>query len=303
MVATRPTGRWPEPGLPANATQRGTVSSRPSQAQRGLAPPPRRTAKPARPPAPKRIAFEEGDTILGHTPKPAPRGQAKTVPKYRATDEPGDFEKPLPHKQDWPGLYPSFELRGPDPKTSDAGQAVAFWLKTHRSEIVDAARRWRIDRRAIAGAIAWEALQNPSSHSARASGPAKVHAWDFPDNPVTPIRRWAISWVDAVELSGRLPRRTLAEREAILATPQGAIEYIGAIMDVAASTAEFHGWDVREQPAILAYAFHARNLVTWNDTVENKQPSDDFQLPRHLMGGWVADHLPYLEQIVGSGFR
>ena len=44
-----------------------------------------------------------------------------------------------------------------------AEMRVLAWLQEHRHEITTAERRFRADRRAIAGAIAWEALQNVKS--------------------------------------------------------------------------------------------------------------------------------------------
>ena len=43
---------------------------------------------------------------------------------------------------------------------SEAELQVMSWLQTNLQDIIAAEQRWRIDRRAIAGAIAWEALMN-----------------------------------------------------------------------------------------------------------------------------------------------
>src|SRR5262249_33430133 len=54
---------------------------------------------------------------------------------------------------------------------------VLSWLQMHRGEIAAAEATFRVDRRAIAAAIAWEALENRNMpFSARAEGPGKVHA-------------------------------------------------------------------------------------------------------------------------------
>src|ERR1700761_5235332 len=38
---------------------------------------------------------------------------------------------------------------------------VLAWMRDHRDDIAGAERRFEVDRRAIAGAIAWEAIENP----------------------------------------------------------------------------------------------------------------------------------------------
>src|SRR5207245_9453123 len=99
----------------------------------------------------------------------------------------------------WPGNYPSFELQGPDPKTSSPEAAVNYWLQLHSAEIATSEQQWNVDRRAIAGAIAWEALQNPLNVSFRASGPGKPHAYSWSGPP---------QWTQVVEIMHpeRFPR-------------------------------------------------------------------------------------------------
>lgn len=58
-------------------------------------------------------------------------------------------------------------------------KAVLSWLQHYAPDIIAAEKLWHVDRRAIAGAIAWEALQNPDSFiklSLFGAGPGKVHA-------------------------------------------------------------------------------------------------------------------------------
>jgi len=58
-----------------------------------------------------------------------------------------------------------------------------------------------IDRRAIAGVIAWEALKNLRTFSPRSVGPGKVHLWEVKGNVVAEV----------VEDLGYLPLRTYKE--------------------------------------------------------------------------------------------
>ena len=80
--------------------------------------------------------------------------------------------------------YPSFELRGPEPpkEAKTAREKAAFWLSLHKEEIANAEANWNVSRIAIAGVIAWEALQNPQAFSVSSSGPGKMHLhgnWAF----------------------------------------------------------------------------------------------------------------------------
>ena len=81
-------------------------------------------------------------------------------------------------KKNDPGV--SFELqdarrpeRGELEKLGFATESEArvfLWLQEHASEIMAAETRFRVDRRAIAGAIAWEALENVRSNLTSAAG-------------------------------------------------------------------------------------------------------------------------------------
>src|ERR1700741_1282372 len=89
-----------------------------------------------------------------------------------------------------PGLLPgpkhqSFELGAsfmPVPTTlclnPDEMQVLA-WLRAFKPNIVDAERTFGVDRRAIAGAIAWEMLKNPRGRGLRAVGAGKVHLFNY----------------------------------------------------------------------------------------------------------------------------
>ena len=94
----------------------------------------------------------------------------------------------------------------------------------------------------------------------------------------------------------------LFTRREILATPQGEITYIAAIMDLTAETNESHRWKVRDQPGVLTYAFHARTLLEWTRTVRQKPHNELFQLLSGMMSGWVSDNLGYLQAAVGSEY-
>jgi len=77
----------------------------------------------------------------------------------------------------------SFELQTNSPLADTRADRVELWLRRYRDTINTEAAHFRIDPRAVAGAIAWEALFNvavtePYFTSFRAVGPGKVHVTD-----------------------------------------------------------------------------------------------------------------------------
>jgi hypothetical protein len=86
--------------------------------------------------------------------------------------------------------YGSFELRGPRPPSLVPRDAVAYWLRQHKNEITRAESKWHVSRLAIAGAIAWEALENPEAGSFKAVSPGKIHLVD---------ENGEVTWSEALE--------------------------------------------------------------------------------------------------------
>ena len=104
---------------------------------------------------------------------------------------------------------------------------VMAWLSTHRFLFRDAETQFNIDRRAIAGAIAAEALYDIKPSWAlmpRAVGLGKVHYREYWTSEGDPVAKQA-------EDLGLLPKVTMTRRRQILATDEGAVRYIAAIMD------------------------------------------------------------------------
>lgn len=182
----------------------------------------------------------------------------------------------------------SWEVDKTAPAARTPAQRVSRWIRSHESEIAAAESAYQVDRRAIAGAIAWEALMNVK-WSARAYGPGKVHAWTWSGKTVA----------EEVEAKGDLPKKTRSEREEILATPGGSITYIAAIMNAGAEIAEKHGYNIRRNPPILCFFFNAMDLPKWEAHLAAKKPGDPLE-PGPKMGGWVAENMKYLEDTVGK---
>ena len=173
---------------------------------------------------------------------------------------------------------------------------VLAWLQKHQAEIASAAKKFNIDRRAIAGAIAWEAIVQVKSSSVRAVGPGKAHSWEFR----------GMAAVDEVEKLGYMPRSGSEERQReLLETPAGAAEYIGAIMAACADISARHGLDIRNDPGVLTTIYQGWRPSDWEEHMDDKAASHPKGTPwprptvANPMGIWVDQHLPYLAEAVG----
>ncbi|MCR8557635.1 DUF4157 domain-containing protein [Mucilaginibacter sp. BJC16-A38] len=189
----------------------------------------------------------------------------------------------------------SFELSATATVGSTPKEKVKNWMISNLSLIVAAESKWRIDRRAIAGAIAWEALENAMSSSFRAVGPGKVHykssPWPYKEGD--PVSK-------EVEDRGYLPQQTMDDRKALLKTTSGSIEYIGAIMDAFADLATGAGYNIRCEPALLCTFYNGFDLPKAEALFKTKKSPAPLSPSPDMMGHWVATNNPYLEDCVGS---
>ncbi|MFC0682803.1 hypothetical protein ACFFGH_33645 [Lysobacter korlensis] len=201
----------------------------------------------------------------------------------------------------------SFELEDawglPTPRDVLAGTLaelkVVAWLRKHLPAIVAAEKRFRVDRRAIAGAIAWEALENirPALESARVRGlgssigPGKVHV--------------SAAAIREAEQRGYVPVRTDDDRRRALATPGGAIESIAGIMASHADVAQAHGYDIRLNPELLTNEYHGRSASAFDKVLTDNQVAAARAGRRHVpragneMALWLGRRRHYIETAVG----
>jgi hypothetical protein len=217
----------------------------------------------------------EAEVIVGRVPQRVPASvfQRLTLPAAGHISFELSDAWDLPRPMDPPaGLTPA-ELQ------------VMSWLQAHQHEIADVERRRHVDRRAIAAAIAWEALKNPLPFSVRAVGPGKVH--------------FRTNVVHEIEAAGYLPVHTDAQRMAILETPAGAIEYIGAIMQAQADIAASFGWDIRRNVPILTNEYQGSDLSHWRAHLAAKVPGAPLEAAND-MALWAGPNIPYLEAGVGA---
>lgn len=175
-------------------------------------------------------------------------------------------------------------------------RAVLTWLRIHLNEIIQAETKWNIDRRAIAGAIAWEALYNvqgPPGVFNRWAGPGKPHYWDV----------MGTTAAEDAENAGYLPKISRAERQNILSTSGGAINYIGAIMRSDADALSTAGYDISRDPTVLTFYYHARDLEQVqqraNELIQQGSPPLG-DISGSEMAKWVQTHLGYLEEAIGK---
>lgn len=179
------------------------------------------------------------------------------------------------------------------PGLTEAEKQVFACLNAHRAYIVNAERKFGVTRLAIAGAIAQEMLENVHTSSLRAVGFGKVHWF----NLGWPPDRTAASQVEAL---GYLPQRSLTERKIVLMSPQGAIQYIAAIMAAIAEAAVRHGFaDLRDNPEILTNVYQGLDLDQWEAHLAEKAPGTGFS-GGNSMDIWVVHHLDFLTAAVGK---
>ncbi len=194
-------------------------------------------------------------------------------------------------------------------------QRVSLWLQKYSSYIKSTAKTFDIDPIAIAGAIAWEAIQNVSIFSARAVGPGKVHVFD--NFPYVSHTTSPAAFVEGnTRYAPTIPASPLADdlewRTAILKTPKGAITYIAAIMNAYATEVEIANRTtkagfpaIRNNPGVLAALYNGSpiHLQTAQADLAAKRAGGtiSFSTDGTTMGQWVAyaANLTFLEESIG----
>jgi hypothetical protein len=183
-------------------------------------------------------------------------------------------------------------LDGGLPGLSDAQKQVFACLTDNRSLIVEAERKFGASRVAIAGAIAWEMLENVRHWSPRSVGFGKVHLYNYDLPPTDTAAKQA-------EDAGYLPNKTYGERKLLLSTPPGAINYIAALMAAFADLAGRYGFaDIRDNPEILTNVYQSKDLADWEAHLKTKTPGTGFS-GGNTMDIWVKGHLTFLIAAVG----
>ncbi|MGO8794153.1 MAG: hypothetical protein ACLQLC_04970 [Candidatus Sulfotelmatobacter sp.] len=203
-----------------------------------------------------------------------------------------------------------------------AQMQVLAALRSRQGAIAAAEQRFRVDRRAIAGAIAWEMLKNPPdwkrrilrsvSPIPRSVGWGKVHLYNFSGTGAVagladfgPLGGLAGALdfhtiAEETEEAGYLPKRSFFQRKKVLATPEGAITYIAAIMAAIADLAGEYGFDdIRSNPSILTNVYQGETLSSWEEKLKLKPRGTDF-VAGNEMAIWVQQNGSFLQEAVGD---
>ena len=174
----------------------------------------------------------------------------------------------------------------------------AINLVTSRAqEIIDTGIRYEVDPRAIAGAILWEALENPYDdqpweenyrHPGLRNGPGKVHVFTY-KNP------FKLSEAEKVENEGlvrpivqtvpiplvgniqklRLDPSIILARGERLQDPSWAIVYIAAILSRHASDYQEQGFYIRNNPGVLCTLYQGGNSEERSDAKAKERKAAD----------------------------
>ncbi|HST48842.1 eCIS core domain-containing protein [Jatrophihabitans sp.] len=178
---------------------------------------------------------------------------------------------------------------GPTPRAR-----VGSWLGRYSGVIGAAETRHGVDRRAIAAAIAWEALHNVAGGTTlrQWSGPGKVHNTAYIGTPAS----------QQVESLGYLPAQTEAARSALLSDPVGAISYIGAIMQGSADAADTGGYNLRADPPMLCFLYHSWDIERSRRHFATKRSPAPLDHSSSAMAVWIEDatNLAFVTAAVGS---
>jgi len=189
--------------------------------------------------------------------------------------------------------------------SEDEARAFA-WIYEHRAEIIAAELEFRVDRRAIAGAVAWEALENAGfAGGVRAQGPAKVHSFKLNVGNVGYGENETIA--KQIEDLGYIAKQAnVGDRTEVLKTPAGSMRYVGAIMAAFIDISAKHGYNIRCDPVVLTHCFQGPgskfskqgDLDNWDKLLAAKKGAP--LAPGNDMALWVKAHLALIEQVVGG---
>ncbi len=190
----------------------------------------------------------------------------------------------------------SFELQTTAPIANTRMDRVELWLRNNRSLINAEAKSRNIAPEAIAGIIAWEALNNVKPAPDMPSyGVGKVHAFELSGE----------SLAVAVERLGYVPNLFLLQRIEKLKTVAGSIKYIGGILDAFSDIAESVGSQakLRTRAEILATLYQgiSRNNVPVRlnnaaDYFKEKVRTGESYSPNAEMGTWVSKNIAFLKR-------
>lgn len=256
---------------------------------------------------------KDGGSALASTPSRGPTGTVWNLPGAKETLAP-EFGAC------YPPVVTTLCL------TSEEMQLLSA-LRSQRGNIIAQEQKFRVDRRAIAGAIAWEMMIDPMVQYRkydplpfRGMGWGQVHRYNIrkkeaplrilgsiiSGNPAPAVGIFDFdTMAKQVEAEGYLPPVSDEERLKICSSPEGSILYVAGIMAAIAEAPEKMGFeeDIRSNPAILANVYHGMTLKDWRAHLTKKMAAEGkgavFEAGTD-MGIWVRHNLAFLEEAVGA---
>lgn len=177
---------------------------------------------------------------------------------------------------------------------------VLAWLKDHKGAILDAERTSRVDRRALAAVIAWEAMHNIMRAGLRGVGPGKMHVYDNKWAGVLPFLPKGDAIPQQVEALGLVPKpKNDDDRRQRMTTPEGALSYIGAGMRGATDIAAKYGFSIANDLVALTSFYQGYDLPKWEAHVRDKQKRKQTTfVAADPIPVWTASHVAYLEIVL-----
>jgi hypothetical protein len=180
------------------------------------------------------------------------------------------------------------------------------FVHEHCEQIVQVAKHYRVPPEAIAGAVLWEAVEDPhvlppgprgqvEELAERGPGAGKVHWYEL-GRPTA---------AEQAEHDGKIPgvlpaALGLAQRRFRVTDPDWAIRYIGAILR---DDADRYEEATRKRGNAIDISTNIGVLLTFYEGVdggpEGAAARDDLNqgpLPGNDMGPWVMEHLPWVSE-------
>jgi hypothetical protein len=181
-----------------------------------------------------------------------------------------------------------------DPDIEKQRQEAIQTVKSQCAHIRTAAESTGIAPEAIAGAILWEALENPYHQSVfRRLGPGKVHPTEWTEK----------SEAEKVEEEQLVPpAKDSGERKQRLQQPGWSVTYIAAIMGRHAKNYQnIAGVDIRSNVGVLCTLYQGGHSEDRAKKLAERRKKDPTAQPitADTMGPWVVQNLDWIRQTMG----
>jgi hypothetical protein len=178
---------------------------------------------------------------------------------------------------------------------------VLAWLRNNRKVFDNAEHDFRVDRRAIAAPIAWEAMNNIMRAGLRGVGPGKMHTYSSKWAGVLPLPK-GDAMPQQLEEQGYVPQsKTDEDRVQMLTTLLGSVTYIAAAMRAATTIAGKYGYDISHDFVALTSFYQGHDLPSWEDHMRDKKAKREKKfVAADPMAVWTESHLDFLKSGLGT---